>query len=842
MMNNKIRIAIAAFAALLAVPLASLAQTAQQTAVSSGISLFDKGDYAAACDVLAPVAKGNERDAKINFYYGAAEAMTGRNLDDALNRLHLAQLRSFRKNDANLYIGRAYQLKCEYDRARSAFAKFTPTCKVDSLARMAEQFDTECQSSTLLASKIFNVRVGSKTTMPRVGVTQAYGVSKECGMVCANSHFFQSDIDPDGLMYMTERADAVYFSIADDDGYSRLMKMEKLIGGWGEMTKLRGLEGEWDDIAPVLMTDGVTVYFASNRPGGMGGYDIYRTTYDPETRTYSEPVNMGVPFNSAFDDFLFVADEFNQSAWFASNRETAGTDSVVVYQMAWDGQPVRSSAKSTEEIQSALALNLDPELVTRAKLTQPASANSSTSRAQSLRDPSYALKDAFRLVICDSLTYTQWEHFRSAQAARTYRQVVSATAQKDSLVNLMAQQRKDFMALSSSIERNAKLQDLLKTERTIYTLEDEITEKTEAARNDEISEISHLIANGTYTPLSKIKVVNKNAPKLSGTSWLRPSNFSVYSPVFFRDAHRDEDEEVMDLFTAQQRLLVEEQDSLRAWARIVSLEADKLDALAISRETSDEDAVALAAKADAYRLASAQLSSDAYDRLFSLYEAKYKVLVVTLSGYDPSELTELYDKSVSLFKAVDAADIKNSDAEKREAALASKRRGIASMVKCLQRYIVHADGTFPLPAGDGSTTETTTTTDSITETEAEAGNFQTDTSATQMSNQSEQATDDTGSTSKVDNAQPTAGQSATTSDTPQAEVSSASFRIQLGAFKNRPAALDKLPDPSQVSFVFLAERGITRYYYGAYPSAESASADIAAARAAGFSGAFATKI
>ncbi len=838
MKNNKIRIAMAALSALLALPHASLAQNAQ-TAVSQAISLFDKGDYAAACDVLAPVAQGNERDAKVNFYYGAAEAMVGRNLDDALNRLHLAQLRSFRKNDANLYIGRAYQLKCEYDRARSAFAKFTPTCKVDSLVRMAEQFDTECQNSTLLASKIFGVRVGSKTTMPRKGVSQAYGASKECGMVCANSHFFQSDIDPDGLMYMTERADAVYFSIADDDGYSRLMKMEKLIGGWGEMTKLRGLEGEWDDIAPVLMTDGVTVYFASNRPGGMGGYDIYRTTYDPETRTYSEPVNMGVPFNSAFDDFLFVADEFNKSAWFASNRETAGTDSVVVYQIAWDGQLVRSSAKSTEEIQAALALNLDPELVTRAKLSQPASSNTSSSRAQSLRDPSYAPKDVFHLTICDSLTYTQWEHFRSAQAARTYRQVVTATAQKDSLVNLMAQQRKDFMALSSSIERNAKLQDLLKTERAIYTLEDEITEKTEAARNDEIREVSHLIANGTYTPLSKIKVVNKNAPKLTGTSWLRPSNFSVYSPVFFRDAHRDEDEEVMDLFTTQQRQLVEEQDSLLAWGRIVSLEADKLDAAAISRETSDEDAVALAAKADAYRMASAQLSSDAYDRLFSLYEAKYKVLVVTLAGYDPAELTELYNKSLSLFKSVDEADIKSSEAEKREAVLSAKRRGIASMVKCLQRYVVHSDGTFPLPAGDGAAAPTSEPQND--ETNPIVATDDSETPSTPSDAATQQTTAET-PTANADRQQPADEQPATSVDMPQAESPSASFRIQLGAFKRRPAALDKLPDPSQVSSVFLAERGVTRYYYGAYASAESAAQDIAAARAAGFSGAFATKI
>ena len=39
-----------------------------------------------------------------------------------------------------------------------------------------------------------------------------------------------------------------------------------------------------NDIMPLLMTDGVTLYFASDRPGGLGGLDIYRTTYDADTR------------------------------------------------------------------------------------------------------------------------------------------------------------------------------------------------------------------------------------------------------------------------------------------------------------------------------------------------------------------------------------------------------------------------------------------------------------------------------------------------------------------------------------------------------------------------------
>lgn len=808
------------FALALAASFGSLclvAQAVRPAGLAQAVALFDKGDYEQARLALLAEAASDERDPKINFYFGASETMTARDLPDALRRLHLAQLRGFRRAEANLFIGRAYQLLCEYDQARAALAKFTQSSKDERLLALARRFDAECQSSVSLAGKIFKLRVAGKAQRLRADATGAYAAGKECGAVCKNSHFFQSDIDPDGLMYMTERADAVYFSVTDDEGFSRLMKMEKLIGGWGEMTQLRGLEGQWNDIAPVLMTDGVTVYFASDRPGGMGGYDIYKTTYDPETRTYSDPVNMGVPFNSAFDDLLLMPDEFSGRAWFSSDRETVGTDSVTVYEVEWSPTLVRTTASSTDDITAALALTPDPDL-------RPVSSGGVVSQSQQsyARDRSFVPQDVFRFTVCDSLTYTQWEHFRSRQAERTYRQVVRAQAERDSLVSLMSRQRKEFMSIASSIERNAKLQDLLRTERSLYALEDEISEKAEAAKNEELSEISRLVSAGEYTPLSKIKVANPNAPKLTGDAWLRPEAFSVFSPVFFRDAHAEEDDDVLALFTEQQRTLIMGQDSMLAWARIVALEASSLDAKALSPATSDDDAAALAAKADAFRVAAARLASDAYDRLFDLYVSKYRVFIATLQGYDKSELTDLYDKAVAARDAVPADGVANSDAASREEAIAAKRRAQSLMIKCMQRYSVHADGSFPLPAAD---------------------------SAPALPSDSSPASEDSEAASNVADvvspeisapepapAEPASSASATPVEAPLP------YRIQLGAFRKRPDALALLPDESKVSSVFIAERGVTRFYYGSYASAADASADLDVARKAGFSGAFAVKV
>lgn len=785
----------------------------KQEAVQKAASLFAGRQYPEVCATLKPVTTDGERDPKVNFYLGAAEAMTGRNAEDAVKRLHLAQLRGFMKSDANLYLGRAYQLMCEYEQARSAFAKFLPTAKDEALAAMARRFDAECESAIQIAGKVFSLRVVAKTKLPASEMLSAYGASREVGSVCRNSRFFQSDIDPDGLMYMTERADAAYFSLPDDAGRDKLMKMEKLIGGWGDMTRLAGIEAPTpaDDRTPVLMTDGQTLYFSSNRPGGMGGYDIYRSTYDPDTRTFSEPVNMGVPFNSPYDDYMFLPDEFSRRAWFASNRETGGTDSVTVYQIVWDDSVIRSMAHSTSDIRRALSLPLDPDA---AALAHAVSRQAPGQRAKAA--PA-APKAQLKLALCDSLTYTRWEHFRSPKAKSLYRQALRSAAEKDSMVRQMAAQRKEFMALTSSLERNAKLQELLQTERSIYALEDEAAEKTEQARNEEIKTLAEQIEAGCYVPLAAIKL-KSDAPERASEGVLAPANFPSYSPVFFQEAKAAEDDDLMAVLTDTERAAVLEQDSLLAWAQILTLEAAQAEDRYLQGAVAQEEA-----NVKKYRRMAHDLTVRAYRSKVSTFESAYVRLTAGLTGYDASELADLHQAAAALASQT-AAEAQASDS------VAICRRAVAAYERCLMRYAAHADGTFPLPRlheGDAAAAVTPAATGHESPPAPAPDKAEAAGASPAPVASSTAATDE---------------RQGGTSTAATEESSSADYKIQLGAFRSRPALLAKLPNPDAVSSLTLPGRGLTRYYYGAYASAADAGADIQAVRAAGFDGAFVTKV
>src|SRR5690606_15716984 len=73
---------------------------------------------------------------------------------------------------------------------------------------------------------------------------------------------------------------------------------------WSEMRKLSANVNDpkyWDS-QPTIASDGVSLYFASDRPGGFGGIDIWMTTKDPVGGEWSIPVNLGPKINTTGDE------------------------------------------------------------------------------------------------------------------------------------------------------------------------------------------------------------------------------------------------------------------------------------------------------------------------------------------------------------------------------------------------------------------------------------------------------------------------------------------------------------------------------------------------------------
>jgi outer membrane protein OmpA-like peptidoglycan-associated protein len=75
-------------------------------------------------------------------------------------------------------------------------------------------------------------------------------------------------------------------------------------------------KAQWDDVHPCLSIDGDKLYFASNRPGGFGGMDIYVSFKNGEI--WGEPINLGATINTAKNEvFPFI--HADNTLYFGSN-------------------------------------------------------------------------------------------------------------------------------------------------------------------------------------------------------------------------------------------------------------------------------------------------------------------------------------------------------------------------------------------------------------------------------------------------------------------------------------------------------------------------------------------
>lgn len=74
------------------------------------------------------------------------------------------------------------------------------------------------------------------------------------------------------------------------------------------------------DGCPFITRDGKAFYMASNRPGGMGGLDIWVARRESRSEPWGAPVNVGPPVNSADNDFCPTMDRDGLRFFFVSNR------------------------------------------------------------------------------------------------------------------------------------------------------------------------------------------------------------------------------------------------------------------------------------------------------------------------------------------------------------------------------------------------------------------------------------------------------------------------------------------------------------------------------------------
>lgn len=122
---------------------------------------------------------------------------------------------------------------------------------------------------------------------------------------------------------LSEDGQTMFFARREKiDAHSDLYICRKLPNGkWALPQKLpESINSKYNEDFPYLSNDGVTLYFASEGHNSMGGYDLFKTTWNKENNTFTKPENLGYPVNSTDDDRNICVTPDNRVAYISAFR------------------------------------------------------------------------------------------------------------------------------------------------------------------------------------------------------------------------------------------------------------------------------------------------------------------------------------------------------------------------------------------------------------------------------------------------------------------------------------------------------------------------------------------
>jgi hypothetical protein len=125
-------------------------------------------------------------------------------------------------------------------------------------------------------------------------------------------------ISPDGktLYFSSERSGG----FGGRDIYRASLSLPDSI--WGNIVNLGdSINTPYDDDAPFIHSDGITLFYSSKGKSSMGGYDVFRSVMRPEDSTFKKVDNLGYPINSSTDDIYFVMGARGNTGYYSSGKK-----------------------------------------------------------------------------------------------------------------------------------------------------------------------------------------------------------------------------------------------------------------------------------------------------------------------------------------------------------------------------------------------------------------------------------------------------------------------------------------------------------------------------------------
>lgn len=303
-----------ALAAVASLPLIISAAT-----VKEARELIEAGDYESAVTMLQAMAAKDPRNTTVPVLLGDCYRALG-NDDDAVTQYRKVMAKN---NDARLGLIEIAIRQYRIDDADQLLADYRKGLKKGrkTLPDESDAVTGQLERTRNMLNRVEKIVVFDSINVPADDFFTHYRLSPESGSLNSPSVLPQSfNAATPTVVYEPESRTEMMWAVPDADNNYRLVRSVSLYGDeWDTPMPVGDHLGDGGDANyPFLMPDGITLYYASNGENSLGGYDLFITRRDGSG--FLQPQNLGMPYNSPYNDYMLAIDESTGVGWWASDR------------------------------------------------------------------------------------------------------------------------------------------------------------------------------------------------------------------------------------------------------------------------------------------------------------------------------------------------------------------------------------------------------------------------------------------------------------------------------------------------------------------------------------------
>ncbi|MCD8177214.1 MAG: tetratricopeptide repeat protein [Tannerellaceae bacterium] len=450
----------------------------QAQSLDQAKKLYNEGKYEEAKPAFEKLVKRTPSNASYNHWYGVCCYETG---EYAAAEPYLVNAAKRNVQEAFRYLGELYIKLYRFEESADNFRKYINLLakKKQDVSRF-EEWLAVAEKAQRMLDRVEDVQVIDSVVVDKDAFLSVYKLSEESGSVTLFNDFFEAYGDVFSTVYMNQKGDNIYYAQPDENGTYSIYRQSRLLDKWGDQKELpANINSGKDTNYPFVLSDGVTIYYSSVNES-IGGYDLFVTRYNMNSETYLTPEQLGMPYNSIYNDYLMVFDELKGLGWFVSDRFQP-EDKVCVYlfipnenRSRIEGEEIAS--KRIRASLSSIEFTWKPE-ADYSELIELA-------YKEIAGEPE--IEKEFEFVVNNSIVYYRLEEFQSPEAKGFYEKVVELNRQMKDINEQLMVLRESYQATNAR-QREGLAASILNLEEKLYSLYDQPQPWEKKARNAEIN-------------------------------------------------------------------------------------------------------------------------------------------------------------------------------------------------------------------------------------------------------------------------------------------------------------------------------------------------------------------